>query len=226
MEHKAIREEICETGRMLWQLGYTASNDGNISVKLDSDRILITPTGVSKGKLKPEMLVIVNGKGEIINAPDNYAPTTELMMHIRIYSDRPDVKAVVHAHPPISTGFAVAHVPLDKYTMPEAIVSIGIVPLADFGAPFTDETPESIAKKLPAHDAILIANHGVVTLGDRLSVAYYRMETVEQFAKVSLVARLLGGEVELTDEQLERCYKAREILQVPGHFEKRSHTKR
>ncbi len=221
MEYKSIREEICETGKMLWQLGYTASNDGNISVKVDNDRILITPTGISKGRMKPDMLVVVNGKGEVILSYDDYAPTTEIQMHLRIYKDRPDVKAVVHAHPPTATGFAVAHVPLDKYTMPEAIVSVGTVPLAEFGAPFTDQTQESISKLLPAHDAVLIANHGVVTMAEKLSVAYYRMETIEQYAKVTLIARLLGGEVELTDSQLELCYRAREILNVSGRYEKK-----
>ena len=215
---KQIKEDICEVGHLLWQLGFVASNDGNISVKIDDDRFLITPTGISKRLLKPEMILEINSKGEVLSGNRNYRPTSEVPMHMRCYHDRPDVCSVVHAHPPVATGFAIAHIALDSYIMPEAIVTLGAVPLSKFGAPLTNQTEEAVGELLPNYNAILLMNHGVVTVGESLLSAYYRMETVEHYAKLTLYARLLGGEKELNTEQIKLCLKAHDTLKIPGSY--------
>ena len=204
-EELKIREEICEVGHNLWQLGMVAANDGNISVKLDDDTFLATPTGTSKRILKPEMLIKMNSKNEVIECPEGFRPSSEFKMHLRCYKERPDIKAVVHAHPPVATGYAIAHIPLDEYTMPEAIIFLGSVPIAPYGTPGSEEVPDSIVPFLPYHDTILLMNHGALTVGANLTQAYYRMETLEHFAKVSLTARQLGGAKELPRNKIDEC---------------------
>lgn len=216
MKEKQARELICEIGHRLWSLGFVAANDGNISVKLDEKTILATPTGVSKSLLKPEMIVKTDYDGNVIEAEAGYKPSSELPMHLICYKERPDINAVVHAHPPTATGFAIANIPLDDYTMPEAIIFIGSVPIAKYGTPSTLEVPEAIRPYLNEHDAILMQNHGAITVGVDLMTAYYRMETLEHFAKVSLVARQLGGPKELTPKQIEDCIAIRQKFNVPG----------
>lgn len=211
-----MKEQICNVGHRLWQLGFVAANDGNISVRLDEDFYLTTPTGVSKSLLKPEMILLVNGKGEVLDGNKAYRPSSELPMHMRCYQERPDIGAVVHAHPPTATGFAIAGIPLDSYTMPEAIIFLGSVPIAEYGTPSTNEIPDAVAKYLPEHDALLLENHGALTVGVDLMTAYYKMETMEHFAKVALVAKQLGGEKELSKEQIQGCLDLRNKFQVPG----------
>ncbi len=214
---KEIKEEICEVGHRLWQLGFVAANDGNISVKVDEDRYLVTPTGTSKSFLKPNMIILINGKGEIIEREDErYRPSSELPMHMRCYEERDDIKAAVHAHPPVATAFAIAGIPLDSYTMPEAIIFLGSVPIAQYGTPSTQEVPDAVAACLPDHDTMLLENHGALTVGADLITAYYRMETLEHFAKLTYYARQLGGERELSQKQIADCLKLREKFQVPG----------
>lgn len=216
MTEREMKEQICEIGHKLWQLGFVAANDGNITVKLDDDTILCTPTGTSKGILTPEMIIKINFKGEVLEEAAGFRPSSEIPMHIRCYKEREDIGAVVHAHPPTATGFAIAHIPLDKYTMPEAIISLGSVPIAKYGTPSTDEIPDEVVKFLPMHDAILLENHGALTVGKDLTTAYYRMETIEHFAKVSLVARQLGGEVELPRDKIEACFEVRRKAGMTG----------
>ena len=213
-----IKKEICEVGKKIYDLGFVAANDGNISVKIDDDRFLITPTGISKRQLTPEMILEINSRGDVLSGSPHYRPTSEVPMHMRCYRDREDVRAVVHAHPPVATGFAIAHQALDSYIMPEAIVNLGSVPLSKFGAPLTDQTQEAVAELLPNYNAILLRNHGVVTVGESLTSAYYRMETVEHFAKVTMNARLLGGEKELTHEQIRLCLQCHDTLGIPGRY--------
>lgn len=211
-----LKEEICDVGHRLWQLGFVAANDGNITVKVEDDTFLTTPTGTSKSILTPEMIIKVNSKGEVLEGAEGYRPSSELPMHMRCYKERPDIRAVVHAHPPTATGFAIAHIPLDSYTMPEAIIFLGSVPIAKYGTPSTNEIPDAVSVYLPEHDSILLENHGALTVGVDLRTAYYRMETIEHFAKVSLVARQLGGEVELPRDKIDACLKVRENFKVPG----------
>ena len=204
-DESILREQICEIGYNLWQRGMVAANDGNISVRLKDGTFLTTPTGISKSKLTPAMLIRMNENCEVLECTEGYRPSSEFRLHLVCYRERPDVNAVVHAHPPVATGYAVAHVPLDDYSMTEAITFLGSVPLAPYAAPGSKEVSESVVPLLPYHDAILLMNHGAVTVGTDLTQAYFRMETLEHYAKVSLTARLLGGARELPREEIEKC---------------------
>jgi L-fuculose-phosphate aldolase len=197
-----LRADIVEVGRRLYARGYTASNDGNISVRLDGERLLMTPTSVCKGFMSVEMMCITDLDGTKIAGDRN--PSSEMKMHLEVYRQRPDVKAVVHAHPPIATGFAVAGIPLDRAVLAEVVTTLGSVPIAEYATPSTAELPASVRKYVKAHDGILLANHGALTMGPDLFAAYYKMETIEHFAKISLVARMLGGERLLSREEVGR----------------------
>ena len=196
------RAEIVEVGRRLYARAYIASNDGNISVRLNGDRIITTPRGVSKGFMTADMMVVVNPEGDKIAGERD--ASTELSMHLEIYQQRSDVKAVVHAHPPHATGFAVAGIPLTRAVLAEVVTTLGSIPIAAYGTPSTAELPAAVRKYIKAHDGMLLANHGAVTCGNTLMQAYYKMETIEHFAKISLVARLLGREHLLSREEVER----------------------
>jgi L-fuculose-phosphate aldolase len=197
-----IRGEIVEAGRRLYARGYVASNDGNISARLDGERLVTTPRSVSKGFMTPDMMVVVDLEGRKI-AGDREA-SSELPMHLEIYRNRPDAGAVVHAHPPLATGFAVAGIPLTRAVLAEVITTLGSIPIAAYGTPSTAELPEAVRKYIRAHDGMLLANHGAVTCGPDVLAAYYRMETIEHFAKISLVARLLGREHLISRDEVER----------------------
>jgi L-fuculose-phosphate aldolase len=197
-----LRADICEVGRRLYQRGYVASNDGNISVRLDGERLLATPTAVSKGFMTPDMMVVTDLAGTKLSGERN--ASSEMKMHLAVYQLRPDVHAVVHAHPPLSTGFAVAGIPLDRAVLAEVITTLGSVPIADYATPSTAELPEAVSKYVRVHDGILLANHGALTCGADLFGAYYKMETIEHFAHISLVARLLGRERVLSREEVDR----------------------
>ena len=197
-----LRHDIVEVGRRLYARGYTASNDGNISVRLDAERLLMTPTGVCKGFMTPEMMCITDLEGRKLEGARN--PSSEIQMHLEVYRRRPDAQAVVHAHPPIATGFAVAGIPLDRAVLAEVVTTLGSVPIAEYATPSTRELPEAVRQYVQAHDGMLLANHGALTMGKDLFAAYYKMETIEHFAKISLVARLLGGERLLSREEVLR----------------------
>jgi L-fuculose-phosphate aldolase len=197
-----LRADIVEIGRRLYARGYTAANDGNISARLDGARLLMTPKGVSKGFMTPEMMCITDLEGRKLSGERD--PSTEMQMHLEVYRQRPDVQAVVHAHPPVATGFAVAGIPLDRAVLAEVITTLGSVPIADYATPSTKELPEAVRKYVKAHDGMLLANHGALTLGSDLYSAYYKMETIEHFARISLVARLLGGERLLSRDEVLR----------------------
>src|SRR5688572_16857720 len=197
-----IRADIVEAGRRLYARAYIASNDGNISVRLDDGRLITTPKSVSKGFMTPDMMVVVDIEGRKVSGERD--PSTELQMHLEIYRNRPDVAAVVHAHPPIATGFAVAGIPLTRAVLAEVVTTLGSIPIAEYGTPSTPELPEAVRKYIKAHDGMLLANHGAVTCGANVMSAYYKMETIEHFAKISLVARLLGREHLISREEVER----------------------
>jgi len=201
-------QDIVEIGKRMYTKGFIASNDGNISVKASERVILITPTGVSKGYMKASDMLKVDLEGNVISGTKK--PTSEMKMHLEVYRKRPDVKAVVHAHPPVATAFAVAGQVFKKITLPEVIFSIGFVSLAEYGTPTTDEIPFSVAKQIGHSDAILLANHGALTVGSDLFDAYYKMETLEHFARITMYARLLGGEKVLSDEQVKDLLRIRE----------------
>ena len=201
------RREICTAGRWIHERHFAPATDGNLSVRLDASRVLTTPTCVSKGMMKPDDLVVTDMQGSRVSG--TRSPSTELAMHLLIYRLRRDVCAICHAHPPIATGFAAAGLPLDKPILSEAVFSLGRVPLAPYGTPGTRELCDSIEPLLRDHDAILLANHGVVTYGPDLLTAFFRMETVEHFAQVSLVTRLLGKQAVISAEDVEKLLAAR-----------------
>ncbi|HET7216453.1 MAG TPA: class II aldolase/adducin family protein [Vicinamibacterales bacterium] len=205
-EHQT-RLDIVEVGRRLYARGYTASNDGNISVRLDAARLIMTPTSVCKGFMTPDMMCITDLDGKKI-AGDR-TPSSEMQMHLEVYRQRPEVQAVVHAHPPIATGFAVAGIPLDRAVLAEVVTTLGSVPIAEYATPSTKELPEAVRKYVKAHDGMLLANHGALTMGGDVFAAYYKMETIEHFAKISLVARMLGGERLLSRDEVSRLEKLR-----------------
>jgi L-fuculose-phosphate aldolase len=203
------RREIVEIGRRIWERGYVAANDGNISVRI-GDKVLVTPTGRSKGFLRPDEIVEVTMDGATLSR--GLEPTSELAMHLAVYRLRRDVGAVVHAHPPNATGFAVAGVPLAQCVLPEVILSLGEVPLAGYATPSTQEVARSVAQYVSKFNAVLLRNHGALTLGKDLAQAYFRMETVEHFAEISLAAKVLGGAAPLSQEDVRKLLKAGEQL--------------
>ena len=205
------REQICMVCSNMWTLGWAAANDGNVSVRLEDGSILATPTGVSKSMVTPEMLVRIGMDGSVLDSEGGSRPSSEIKLHLRCYKERHDVGAVVHAHPPTATGFAVAHIPLDCTAMIETIISIGAVPLAPYATPSTEEVPDAVAPYLREHNALLLANHGALTIGPDLMTAYYRMETLEHFAKISLTAHLLGGAKPIPQESAD---KLRALLNI------------
>ena len=197
----ALRKEICEVGRRVYQRGYVAANDGNISVRMEADRVLCTPTGVSKGYLSEDMLAVCDMDGEQIAG--SMKISSEIRMHLEIYKLRSDINSVVHAHPPTATGFAVAGIELTQCVLPEVIVSLGGVPLAAYGTPGGPDIVEPMKPLLRQYDAVLMANHGVVTLGQHVMDAHFKMETVEHFAKIALVAHQLGSVGTLADKDVD-----------------------
>ncbi len=210
----ALRREICEVGRRVYQRGYVAANDGNISVRMQDDRILCTPTGVSKGFITEDMLAICDLDGQQVAGTMRIS--SEIRMHLEIYKLRPDVYSVVHAHPPTATGFAVAGIELTQCVLPEVIVSLGGVPLADYGTPGGPDIVEPMKPLLKDYDAILMANHGAVTLGKDVMDAHFKMETVEHFAKIALVAHQLGQVKTLSDGHVNELIDLRERFGIVG----------
>ncbi len=202
-----LRADIVEVGRRMYARGYTASNDGNISVRLGSDRLVMTPKSVCKGFMTPDMMCITDLDGKKLQGDRD--PSSEMLMHREVYRQRPDVQAVVHAHPPTATGFAVAGIPLDRAVLAEVIATLGSIPIAEYATPSTRELPDAVRKYIKAHDGMLLANHGALTVGADLYAAYYKMETIEHFAKISLVARLLGGENLISRDEVLRLQELR-----------------
>ena len=207
MSVESLRADIVEIGRRMYARQYTASNDGNISVRLGPDRLLMTPKSVCKGFMTPDMMCVTDLNGKKISG--DREPSSEALMHLEVYKQRPDVQAVVHAHPPIATGFAVAGIPLDRAVLAEVLTTLGSIPLAEYATPSTAELPEAVRKYIKAHDGMLLANHGALTVGADLYSAYYKMETIEHFAHISLVARLLGRENLISREEVMRLQALR-----------------
>jgi L-fuculose-phosphate aldolase len=210
-----VRLDLARFGQMLHAQGFVAATDGNLSVRLDSSRVMITPTGFSKGMLQPEDMVIVDLRGSKLSGGNN--PSSEIAMHLTIYRMRADVGAVVHAHPCIATGFASAGIALDQPLCSEVVITLGAtIPLAPYATTGTLQLSESLAPFIPDHNAILMANHGVVTYGSDIQQAYMRMEAVEHYAKVVLAARQLGNAKSLDSQELEKLSQVRERYEKNG----------
>ena len=210
MDSREIKEQICDVCHKMWQLGWVAANDGNVSVKNEDGTYWITPSGISKSFITPDKLLRVDADMRVMEGPQGYKPSSEMKMHMRCYEVREDVRAVVHAHPPTATGYAVAGKSLDAYSMIETVIAIGAIPLTPYGTPSTYEVPDAITPYLPSHDVLLLKNHGALTVGADLITAYYRMETLELYAKISLTAHLLGGAREIPRPQIDKLIDLRE----------------
>ena len=200
MTYEAERALMCAVGKLLYDRGYVAANDGNLSMKTAPDRLLVTPSGVSKGRLTPDMLLVTDLEGNVLEG--NRHPSSETKMHLAVYRGRLDVGAVVHAHPPVSTAFAVCRRGMETPYLSELVTGLGAVPCTpSFAMLSTDQVPRSVEPYLADHCAVLLANHGALTWGEDLWEAFDRMETVEHTAKILLNARLLGDPVALTQEE-------------------------
>jgi L-fuculose-phosphate aldolase len=196
------RKEIVEIGRRCYERGFVAATDGNMSCRVADNLIAATPAGLCKGMLGVDDVVVLDLAGRRVEG--RREASSEILLHLEIYKERPDVNGIVHAHPPVATGFAVARMPLAECVLPEIIATLGNVPLAPYATPSTMEVPESIKPKLRDHNAFLLANHGTVTLGATLPEAYFALEKVEQFARVMLVARQLGRVSVLTADDVAK----------------------
>lgn len=201
------RRDICTVGRWIQARYFVAATDGNISVRLDPSRVLTSPTAVSKGMMTPEDLVITDMKGKLLLG--RRLPSSELAMHLLIYHRRPDIGSVCHAHPPTATGYAAAGLPLNKAIVSEVVLSLGCIPVAPYATPGTPELTAALDPLVSSYDAILMANHGVVTYGPDLLTAFFRMEIVEHFAQVSLVTEMLGKQALLSASDVEKLVAAR-----------------
>ena len=193
-----------------------AANDGNISVKLNDNEFLCTPTGVSKGFMTPEYICKVDKEGKVIQANPGFRPSSEIKMHMRVYDKRPDVGSVVHAHPMYATSFAIAGIPLTQPIMPEAVIALGCVPIAEYGTPSTMEIPDNVEKYLPYFDAVLLESHGALTYSTDLLAAYMKMESVEFYAQLLYQSKMLGGPKEFDQATVEKLYEIRRQMGLPG----------
>ena len=208
------RDEIVRYGRMLHERFFVAATDGNLSVRLEDGTVLCSPTCMSKGMMDPDDMVVVDMSGRKLRG--HRPPSSEIAMHLLIYRLRPDVHGIVHAHPPTATGYAAAGMSLTQPLVSEIVITLGSVPLAPYATPGTAELCDSLAQLIPNHDAILMANHGVVSYGEDLNIAYMKMETVEHFAKIALVAHQLGQQRMLSPAEVDKLMVIREKYLANG----------
>ena len=216
LEISAIKEQICDVCHKMWQLGWVAANDGNVTALLEDGTLLATPTGMSKSFITPEKLIRINAKGDVLEAAEGLRPSSEIKMHLRCYEKRPDVKSVIHAHPPAATGFAVAHRSMDMYNMIEDVAAIGSVPLTPYGTPSTSEVPDAIEPYLDEHDVMLLENHGALAVGSDVVTAFYRMESLELWAKITINAIILGGSYDISRANIDKLIDLRSYYRITG----------
>ncbi|MGB8508062.1 MAG: class II aldolase/adducin family protein [Pyrinomonadaceae bacterium] len=207
MDEQTARREIVRVGQLLYERGYVVSSDGNVSVRLDDGRIVATPTQMSKGRMTEDSLAVTDIEGKALN--DRRA-SSELAMHLLIYRERSEVKSVCHAHPPHGSAFAVAGLAIDEPILSEVILTLGCVPLAEYGTPSTDELTEAMLPLVKYHNALLMANHGAVAYGADVWQAFDRLETLEHTAKIAILARALGGARNLPPDSIEKLINVRE----------------
>jgi len=201
MSEEEARQAIVRAGKRMYDHGYVVTNDGNISVRISSTEIIVTPMGVSKGFMTPEMMVKMNLDGDVLEA-EGTKPSSEVKMHLRVYAEDDSVMAVVHAHPIYATSYAIAGIPLDEPILSEAMLQIGAVPIAKYAKPGTYDVPDGIAPFVKGYGAVLLSNHGALTWGTTLVEAFSRMEVLENYAHISFVVGLLGGGRGLDVEQV------------------------
>jgi L-fuculose-phosphate aldolase len=215
---RALKQLICEIGRRLWMRGYIAANDGNITVRMNDKEVLTTPTGVSKGFMTPDMIVKIDLDGKVLSPIGKFEPSSEVKMHLEVYRRRKDVTAVIHAHPPYCTSFAMAGIPLDKCVLQAAVLTLGAVQIAPYGTPSTREVPESVRPYIEKSDAVLLANHGALTMGVDLTAAYHRMETLEHSAFIVFLSIQLGNVNIIPEKEVEKLMEIRKKMNIPGRI--------
>ncbi len=206
------REDMVRVCRLVYEKGWVAANDGNLSIRLDNDCVLCTPTAISKSMVNAGDLIVCDMAGNKVEGQRER--TSEIAMHMTVYSMRPDVRSIVHAHPPVATGFATAGRALDKALLPEVIIQLGAVPLASYGLPGTPALSDGMLPFIPNYDALLLENHGCTCWGRDIWQAFFRMEMVEHFARITFVAEMLGGARPLPREEVEKLFAARSRYNV------------
>ena len=207
MDEQSARRDLISICHLMYERSYVVSSDGNVSVQLDDGRILATPTMTCKGRMSEDLLAITDLNGRPLN---ERRASSELAMHLLIYRERPDIRAVCHAHPPHGTAFAVAGLPIDQPILSEVILTLGCVPLAEYGTPSTDELSAAMRPLVKHHNALLMANHGAVAYGSDLWQSWDRLETLEHTAKIAILSRVLGGSRNLPAEAIEKLINVRE----------------
>ncbi len=226
MDEKNARKALVEVCQLAYQRRYICGTEGNFSVRLADDVVLTTPKGACKGRVQPEDLVLTNINGELLPNSLNGNPSTELAMHLTAYNIRPDIKAVVHAHPTCAVGFTVAGVALDQAVLPEVICTLGSIPTASYATPSTKEVSDSIEKYVKEYDVMMMDHHGALCLGSDIWDAFYKLETLEHYAETMLVAHLLGGVKPLSSEQVRKLIAVRGVYglarPLPQEFVARS----
>lgn len=211
MTEKEARRALVDLGRRSYERAYVAANDGNISCRISDDTILITPSGVSKGYMTEEMMVKVALDGRVLSEGK---PSSEMKMHLRIYQEDTGICGVTHLHPPYATAFSAAGLPLDRAILTEAVMAIGVVPVAPYALPGTEEVPESIAPFIHDYNGVLLANHGALSWGKDVFQSFYFMESLEQCARIQLYLRLLESSRTLSGEQVESLLKMRKVWKI------------
>ncbi len=207
------KELMCDIGKRVWTRGYVAANEGNFSFRIADDRVLATPTLVSKGFLKSEDIVTLDMSGKQIGGERK--PTSETALHLEIYKNRPDIKAVIHAHPPHATAFAVVKRPIPQCVLPEVEIFLGEIPIVEYATPGTQEFAESVKPFLKDFTVFLLANHGALSIGKDLIDAYYKMEIVEEYCQVLLYTRQLDGYTQISEEKLSELLEIKKRLGIP-----------
>lgn len=211
-----LRQEIVKIGQLMYQKALISASEGNISARLDSGRILITPSGLHKGLLEPEQILVIDETGQVLGprtgATRTLKPTSELPMHLEAYRQRPDIGAVVHAHPPMTIALSIAGIPLGDCLIPEAIVLLGMIPTTAYAMPSSDENMYAIRNLIPYHDAIVLQRHGSLTVGDSPMQAFMRLETVEQTARIGFMLAQLGVTNPLPPYEIEKLLVMREQM--------------
>ncbi len=209
---RQLRSEIVKIGRLMYEKGFIVSSDGNVSARLDDGRILITPSGLPKGMLAPDQLLVVDEDGRSLPPHNDLKPTSELPMHLEVYRQRPDVQAVVHAHPPITVALSIAGISMSAFLLPEVIVTLGQIPTTRYATPSSAENVTAVQEFIPRHDAIILQRHGSLTVGHSPLQAYMRLETVEQNARIHFMLAQLGVKNPLPPEEVEKLLQQREAL--------------
>ncbi len=210
------RQEIVEVCRMIHQKGYISATDGNVSVRTGENRVITTPSGFGKGFLRTEDLVITDLKGRVISG--KWLPSSEIRMHLCVYQLRPDLRAVIHAHPPVAIAFTIFGLSLAKCILPEVVLSLGVIPTAEYATPGTEEVPQAIKDYITKYDALILERHGSLTVGKDLKDAYFKLEKLEHYATITFLARMLGEVRSLSPTQIEKLA----ALQTSEEEKKRS----